>query len=93
MNKFHICLSETERTRVSMSCDVIIDCAVDSIVLSAASNASPISSPGNSLGKTAVILLPLVMTEGDVALQKKLSSMIVPMTTSLLVPIETSSGF
>ena len=63
------------------------------MVLSAASKASPISSPGNNLGKTAVILLPFVMTEGELALQKKLSSMIVPMTTSFLVPMETYSGF
>ena len=76
-----------------MSCEVIIDCAVDSIVLSAAPKALPIASPGSSLGKTAVILLPFVMTAGELALQKKLSSMIVPMTTSFLAPIETSSGF
>ena len=63
------------------------------MVLSAASKTSPIYSPGSNLGKTAVILLPLVITEGELALQKKLSSMIVPMTTSFLVPIETSSGF
>ena len=90
--RFHICLSDTERTRVTRICEIKRPCVVLLVASSVVASTSTVSSPGSILGRTVVILLPLEMPFEEVDELKKSSSSTVPMITSGFEPIETICG-
>ena len=92
LNKFHSCLSETERTTVMISCPVIIVCAVFSIVDPAALKATAAYSPENSFGSEVLIFVPFLIELGESVLQKNVSSSTSAIMRSLTIPIETFVG-
>ena len=93
LSRFQSCLSDTESTMVMANCPVIIVCVVCSIELSTDSRNTSINCPERILGKTYTIRVFSGIDKGESVLQKKASSNILAVITSLRKPVETLSGF
>ena len=93
LSRFQSCFSDTESTIVIANCPVIIVCVVCSIELSTDSRNTSINCPERILGKTYTIRVFSGIDMGESVLQKKASSKILAVITSLRKPVETHSGF